>query len=189
MDIEVGGEAAGRLVFSLDEGATLLPKTVESFRQQITGERTSVSPKLTYKGCQFEYNPTYVMTPGGGAYKYSHICKGRGSNIYGSMPFVEKEAFSACRNTCPGNGGNYYGVKVDLETTDVSSVLAVPIMGPGYGNSRFYIVRVRASASSMKERLLSNTAVLGTLVSGEDVLDIMASGAGQPSIADCGMLE
>jgi len=102
VDMECGGEPAGRMVFNIGPGVACLPKTAESFRQQITGERTSVEPLLSYKGCEFEYNPTYVV---GGSYKFSHICKGRGRNIYGRKPFVEREAFGTCRNPCPGAGG------------------------------------------------------------------------------------
>jgi hypothetical protein len=38
-------------------------------------------------------------------------------------------------------------LQVDLETTDVTSVMAVPVSGPGYGHSRFYVVRARISPS------------------------------------------
>jgi hypothetical protein len=130
-------------------------------------------------------------------------------------------------------------LQIDLEKTDVTSVMAVPVSGPGYGHSRFYIVRARISPSktipheklplidaahlppalsshpeppslyleilklpnphflktlttynpclgSMRERLLVNTAVIGTLESGEEVLDTMASGRGVPTIVACG---
>lgn len=40
----------------------------------------------------------------------------------------------------------------------------------------------------MQERLLANTAVLGYLESGEEVLDEMASGRGLPTIAASGQL-
>ena len=81
-------------------------QTVENFAKLISGEKRSIDPALSYKGCSFEpYNG-----------KYAYTCKGRGKNIYGSKKFVETTAMSSSRNETPGSGGGvYYGLPVDLD--------------------------------------------------------------------------
>ena len=111
------------------------------------GTNVGIDPKLTYKGCTFE------------AYsgKYTYTCKGNGKHIYGRGKFVERDAMSATRNGTPGaGGGTYYGECVDLMEDENSVVLAVPIAGPGFGSSRFAVVRVGESPGSLKQRLLAN---------------------------------
>ena len=53
MDIEIGGEAAGRIVISLFADTT--PKTAENFRALCTGERGlgQAGKKLHFKGSRF----------------------------------------------------------------------------------------------------------------------------------------
>ena len=125
------GSVPPRLTFALRPD--LCPKSVENFATLLSGANAGVDPALTYRGCAFE--------PFGG--KYSHVCKGRGKTIFGPGKFVEREAMSATRNGTPGaGGGTYYGERVDLDDDDDRvTVLAVPTSGPGFGGSRFAIMR------------------------------------------------
>ena len=111
-DIEVANQPAGRMVFSVSDGP--LPRIAENFRQLVTGERRSVDPALAYEGCFFLDGPTYVA--GGGNYKWGHVCRGRGRNIFGRDRLTEPAALTSCRHPCPGpGGGSYYGLRVDLD--------------------------------------------------------------------------
>mmetsp|Transcript_30379 Transcript_30379/g.66371 ORF Transcript_30379/g.66371 Transcript_30379/m.66371 type:complete len:229 (-) Transcript_30379:287-973(-) len=177
MDISCDEEAAGRLVFELYP--EYAPQTVENFATLMSGERRSIDPSLSYKGCSFE--------PYKG--KYAYTCKGRGKNIYGKKKFVETTAMSTSRNETPGSGGGvYYGLPVDLDDDPNAIVVAVPISGPGFGTSRFVICRVGGSPGSVKERLLANLLVLGNLVEGVSTLQQMSSRDVEVKIEDCGLL-
>ena len=123
--------SAGRLRFSLRPD--LAPRTCANFLALVAGTNAGVDPALTYAGCAFE--------PFSG--KYAHVCKGRGKHIYGAGKFVEREAMSATRRATPGAGGGvYYGIEVDLDDDPNAIVLAVPVAGPGFGATRFAVVRV-----------------------------------------------
>ena len=150
MDIEIGGEAAGRLTFLMSPD--LCPRTVDNFVRLCKGSDAGVDPKLTYAGCRFE------------AYsgKYTYTCKGNGKHVFGAGKFVEREAMSATRRGTPGaGGGTYYGEEVDLLEDESGVVLTIPVSGPGFGASRFAVVRVGESPGSLKQRLLANTMVIG----------------------------
>jgi hypothetical protein len=62
----------------------------------------------------------------GGSYKYSHIVKGRGRNIYGRPAFVEKDAMMMHRHNCPGVGGGvYYGERVSHNLFNRSAFVVI----------------------------------------------------------------
>ena len=178
MDLEIEGQPAGRLTFNLRPD--LCPKTVANFLALCTGVNAGVDPKLTYAGCTFE--------PYSG--KYTYVCKGNGKHVYGGVgKFVERDAMSATRNGTPGAGGGvYYGEPVDLSEDERSVVLVVPISGPGFGSSRFAVVRVGESPGSLKQRLLTNTMVIGRCVDEEswETLRLMTVADGRAKIVDCG---
>lgn len=180
MDVEIEGTPAGRLTFDLRPD--LCPKTVDNFVSLCAGTNVGIDPKLTYKGCTFEaYNG-----------KYTYTCKGNGKHIYGRGKFVERDAMSATRNGTPGaGGGTYYGEPVDLMEDENSVVLAVPISGPGFGSSRFAVVRVGESPGSLKQRLLANTMVIGRCVDevSWETLRLMTVADGRAKIVDCGELD
>jgi len=179
MDLEIEGQPAGRLTFNLRPD--LCPKTVANFLALCTGVNAGVDPKLTYAGCTFE--------PYSG--KYTYVCKGNGKHVYGASvgKFVERDAMSATRNGTPGAGGGvYYGEPVDLSEDERSVVLVVPISGPGFGSSRFAVVRVGDSPGSLKQRLLTNTMVIGRCVdeASRETLRLMTVADGRAKIVDCG---
>ena len=150
MDIEIDGDPAGRLTFVMADD--LCPRTVDNFVRLCKGSDAGVDPKLTYAGCRFE------------AYsgKYTYTCKGNGKHVFGAGKFVEREAMSATRRGTPGaGGGTYYGEEVDLLEDESGVVLTIPVSGPGFGASRFAVVRVGESPGSLKQRLLANTMVIG----------------------------
>ncbi|KAK3237834.1 hypothetical protein CYMTET_52114 [Cymbomonas tetramitiformis] len=179
--LEIGNaeESFGQLLFELQ--AEVAPETVENFRQLCTGEQVGVNSSLSYEGCDFE--------PYKG--KYSYTCKGRGKNIYGAKKFVESNALSQCRHKTPGAGGGvYYGIEVDLDKDPNLIALAVPISGPGFGTSRFVIVRVGESPASMQQRILANLLVIGIMKQGEEILKTNMSTRESPtSILACGEVE
>ena len=178
VDVSIGGAPAGRLRFALRPD--LAPRTCANFLALVAGTNAGVDPALTYAGCAFE--------PFSG--KYAHVCKGRGKHIYGAGKFVERDAMSATRRSTPGAGGGvYYGVDVDLDDDPNAIVLAVPVAGPGFGATRFAVVRVGDSPGSLRQRLLTNMMVIGTCVEGAETLAAMTV-ADQPCvIAECGVEE
>eukprot|EP00961_Rhodomonas_salina_P286430 3870227-Rhodomonas_salina.2 len=98
-DIAIRDKAAGRMVFQVSEDH--LPKAVENFKTLVTGERGALDSTLNYKNCAFEFSSMYTM---GAQYKWSHVCKGRGKNVFGNGKdaIKEPEAMAACRHPCPG---------------------------------------------------------------------------------------
>jgi len=177
MDIEINGDPAGRLTFTMRPD--LCPRTVENFVRLCKGSDVGVDPKLTYAGCAFE--------PYSG--KYTYTCKGNGKHVFGAGKFVERDAMSATRRATPGaGGGTYYGEEVDLLTDERSVVLAIPISGPGFGASRFAVVRVGESPGSLKQRLLANAMVIGRCDddASRETLRLMTVADAAATIAACG---
>jgi len=162
LDVSFGGADDApprRFVFALRPD--LAPRTCAGFVALLTGSNAGVDPSLTYRGCAFE--------PFGG--KYAHVVRGLGATIHGSKKFVERDAMSRTRRSTPGAGGGvYYGEEVDLDLDPDATVVCVPVAGPGYGGSRFAIVRVGDSPASLRQRILTNQMVLGRVTRGRDIL-------------------
>ena len=162
LDVSFGGADDApprRFVFALRPD--LAPRTCAGFVALLTGSNAGVDPSLTYRGCAFE--------PFGG--KYAHVVRGSGATIHGSEKFVERDAMSRTRRSTPGAGGGvYYGEEVDLDLDPDATVVCVPVAGPGYGGSRFAIVRVGDSPASLRQRILTNQMVLGRVTRGRDIL-------------------
>jgi len=189
-DIGVGGTPLGRLQFALAP-AEILPHTVENMRSLTAGERCSIDPKLTYTGCAFAWSPSYLAGP---QYKFAHVCDGRGKRAIAAAD--DGQALSRCAVRAFG-GATYYGLRLcpdgdDTEeastgtTTSAGTVLTMPVVGPGRGKSRFSIVRVAASPPAWKERLLINAAVVGSLISGEKVVEAMSMATSPPVVLASG---
>jgi hypothetical protein len=189
MDIEVANQPVGRLVFHLTNPSPL-PLHAQNFVQLIKGSRRGIDPRAHYVGCQFDYSPASVED-GMGRYRWGHQLKGRGRNAVGraDQPISDPENQLACTHAC--YGGQYYG---DLYTEiegDPGVFLTVPVVGPGYGSSKFSIVRVGESPKEWKERLLINSGIIGRMdPSSLDTLHTMArQRMGPPTLVACGVLE
>lgn len=167
MDIHIGDEAAGRIVFELFKDE--VPKTAENFRALCTGEKgigQSGLP-LHYKGSGFHRIIQEFMCQGG---DFTHHNGRGGESIYGHK--FEDESFA-------GKAGQHTG----------AGVLSMANAGPNTNGSQFFICTVPTSW------LNGNHVVFGQVVEGYDVVEKM-EGVGSRSgmtyakvtIADCGEL-
>lgn len=191
IDIEVANQSAGRLVFHLTN-PTPLPLHAENFVQLIKGSRRGIDPKAHYVGCQFDYSPASVEEGGmAGLYRWGHQLKGRGRNAVGraDQPLSDPVNQLQCTHSC--FGGQYYGEEYREIEGDPGVILTVPVVGPGYGSSKFSIVRVGESPMEWKERLLINSGIIGRMdPSSLDTLHAMArQRMGPPTVVACGVLE
>ncbi|KAF7244112.1 Peptidyl-prolyl cis-trans isomerase D [Varanus komodoensis] len=81
LDVDIGGERAGRIVLELF--ADIVPKTAENFRALCTGEKgigPTTGKPLHYKGCPFHRIIKKFMIQGG---DFSHQNGTGGESIYG----------------------------------------------------------------------------------------------------------
>jgi hypothetical protein len=127
---------------------------------------------------------TKAITPNG-RYRWSHVVRGRNRNAIGraTEPIVDAASVRQCTNAV--FGGQYYGDVVydttlqqqqpttamddtnrfespyiNATTVGLGIVLAVSVAGPGYGSSRFALVRVAESPREWRQRLLLNSGVI-----------------------------
>ena len=127
-----------------------------NFLALCTGVNAGVDPKLTYAGCTFE--------PYSG--KYTYVCKGNGKHVYGGVgKFVERDAMSATRNGTPAPAAECTTASPwTYRKMRGASCSSCRSRAPGFGSSRFAVVRVGESPGSLKQRLLTNTMVIGRCV-------------------------
>jgi hypothetical protein len=188
-DIEVANEPIGRLVFHLTNPSPL-PLHAENIIQLAKGSRRGIDPQAHYVGCQFDFSPATVED-GMGRYRWGHQLKGRGRNALGraDQPIKDPESQIKCTHSC--YGGQYYGDVYTEVEGDPGVVLTVPVVGPGYGSSKFSIVRVGESPQEWKERLLINSGMIGKMdPSCLETLHAMArQRMGPPTVVACGALD
>ena len=204
-DIQVQDDMPlGRLVFDLADPSPL-PLHTENLIQLCKGSRRGIDPLAHYVGCEFDYSPA-TIEDGSGRYRWGHTLKGRGRNAIGRAdePIVEHpNQLLTCTHSC--FGGQYYGIKyIEDDNNDNGNrqqregqqqksnvVLAVSVVGPGRGSSRFSIVRVGESPPEWRERLLLNSGVVGFL--SHDSMDTLRTMArqrvGPPKIIASGVLD
>jgi len=165
-DIEIDGEKAGRLVFSLFDD--IVPKTAENFRALCTGEkgRSQVSGKaLTYKGNAFHRIIPGFMAQGG---DFTQGNGRGGESIYGEK--FEDENFKV-QHSVPG-------------------LLSMANAGKNTNGSQFFLTFAPCDWLDEKH------VVFGQLIQDENkllaLLEKKGSQGGAPKgkvvIADCGQL-
>jgi len=191
LDIEVTGIQVGRLIFHLPHPSPL-PLHAKNFIELVKGSRRGVDPKAHYVGCEFDFSPASVED-GMGRYRWGHQVRGRGRNAIGRADQPICDPTNQLLHTHSCFGGQYYGIKYDPLDRDVGDpgvLLTVPVTGPGYGSSKFSIVRVGESPVEWGERLLVNSGVVGRMdPSSLEVLHMMArQRTGPPTIVASGTL-
>ena len=170
-DISLENEPIGKLTFRLIKDPIACPKLRENFVKLCTGERKPIDPQCTYVGCTFKHSPQSVE--GFPQYRWAHEVEGRKRNALGRpTERILEGALRQCYHSI--YGGVYYGMNYDHIKDPYGVVLTVPLVGPLRGSSSFSIIRVDESPMEWKERLLLNSAVLGSLESGIETLHIMA---------------
>ena len=172
-DIALGDDEVGRLIFNLKDSERLLPMHTENLIKLCTGAVRSVDPRCSYVKCAFKHSPQFVEEfP---QYRWAHVLDGRGRNAVGRPTdrISDPQSLRACAHSL--YGGVYYGLEYNDEIGEKEGVvLTVPLVGSYRGSTSFSIVRVGESPREWRERLLLNSAVMGYLESGIDVLQKMA---------------
>eukprot|EP00930_Biecheleria_cincta_P047656 TRINITY_DN33080_c0_g1_i1.p1 TRINITY_DN33080_c0_g1~~TRINITY_DN33080_c0_g1_i1.p1 ORF type:complete len:371 (-),score=58.60 TRINITY_DN33080_c0_g1_i1:38-1150(-) len=165
-DIEIGGEAAGRVEFELF--SKVVPRTAENFRALATGEKGvgKAGKPLHFKGSKLHRIIPGFMCQGG------DITRGNGmggESIYGST-FEDEFEHGMVKHTEPG-------------------LLSMANRGKNTNGSQFFITVAKTSHLDGKH------VVFGRVVSGMDVvkrIESVGSGGGTPSkqviITDSGQL-
>lgn len=186
-DISVDDVDIGRLVFNLGKPSNyLLPKHIQNVIKLCTEDLKPIDPKCSYVKCAFKFSPQFVETMP--QYRWAHVLDGRGRNAIGKATdrITDVEGLRLCTHNC--YGGVYYGLEYDANNDDDNNendgitmdgrqkgiALTVPLVGAYRGSTSFSIVRVGESPQEWRENLLLNSAVLGWLESGLDVLHTMA---------------
>jgi len=167
LEIEIGGESAGRLEFELF--SSIVPKTVENFRCLCTGEKGkgSSGKPLHFKGSKFHRIIPGFMCQGG---DFTAGNGTGGESIYGSR-FADEWDNGVIKHTAPG-------------------LLSMANSGPNSNGSQFFITTAETPW------LDGRHVVFGRLKSGLDLLRRMekvGSQSGSTSkpvkISDCGVVE
>lgn len=190
-DIAIGDddENIGQLLFNLKESERLLPLHTENFIKLCTGSVRSVDPRCSYVNCSFKHSPQFVETfP---QYRWAHQLDGRGKNAVRADRISDPDSLQKCTHSM--YGGVYYGLEYSgSEEMEYGGgvVLTLPLVGAYRGSTSFSIVRVGESPPEWRERLLLNSAVIGYLESGLDVLQKMARQTnGAPTVVASGKIE
>ncbi|CAI5784169.1 peptidyl-prolyl cis-trans isomerase D [Podarcis muralis] len=129
LDVDVGGERAGRIVLELF--ADVVPKTAENFRALCTGEKgigPATGKPLHYKGCPFHRIIKKFMIQGG---DFSHQNGTGGESIYGEK--FDDENFhykhdqpgllSMANSGCNTNGSQFFITTVPTPHLDGKHVV------------------------------------------------------------------
>ena len=191
LDISVKDQPIGRLVFCIPTNPSPLPLRTENLIQLLKKTQVSIDPRCSYVGCEFRYSPQFIENRP--QYRWSHVIDGKGHNAVGKPTETlidTDEKMRLCTHSA--FGGVYYGINYDHvplsnDGEEEGVVLTVPLTGPGRGSSSFSIVRVGASPMEWKERLLINSAILGWLEEGTEVLHFLARQTyAPPIISDTG---
>ena len=170
-DISLDNEPIGKLTFRMMDDPNACPNLRENLIKICTGERKPIDPLCTYVGCKFKHSPNSVE--GFPQYRWAHEVDGKKRNAVGRpTERITETALRQCSHSI--YGGVYYGLNYEQIRGPYGVVLTVPLVGPLRGSSSFSIVRVDESPKEWKERLLLNSAVLGSLVSGIETLHMMA---------------
>jgi len=178
-DISLENQPIGTLTFRLIQDPDACPTLRDNLIKICTGERKPIDPLCTYVGCSFKHSPNSVE--GFPQYRWAHEVVGKKRNAVGRpTERITETSLRQCSHSI--YGGVYYGLNYEQIKEPYGVVLIVPLAGPLRGSSSFSIVRVDESPKEWKERLLLNTAVLGTLVSGIETLHTMARQTRAPPI-------
>lgn len=170
-DISLENQPLGRLTFTLIQDPKSCPNLRENLIKICTGERKPIDPLCTYVGCSFKHSPQSVE--GFPQYRWAHEVVGKKRNAIGRpSERITETDLRQCSHSI--YGGVYYGLNYERIRGPYGVVLTVPLVGPLRGSSSFSIVRVDESPKEWKERLLLNSAVIGSLESGIETLHTMA---------------
>ena len=180
-DISIDGEEIGRMIFNIASvHENILPLHTENLIKLCGEDLKSIDPKCSYVKCSFKHSPQFVETMP--QYRWAHVLDGRGRNAVGRAVdrISDPDGIRSCTHSC--YGGVYHGLNYDETMGQEGVVITVPLVGAYRGSTSFSIVRVGESPQEWREKLLLNSAVLGWLESGIEVLHAMARQTRAPPI-------